>query len=758
MRLFKPTTVIILLLLLSVVVVAQQKKTLQLEDYKDWNRISNTALSPNGEWMTYSYSPNEGDATFYIRKINADTVYSNINAKRISFSDNNQWVAFLVDPAKEEAEKLRKQKQSVNSTLHIYNLSNNTVEAFKDVRAFSLSENSAYIAIHKVKSDKDAEHAGSDLILKNLNSDRIQNIGNVSSFAFNKKGDVFAYLVDADGDAGNGVYAIDMMRNSTHSIHTGAYTYSQLTWNEAGKALAVLFGEKPEGKVQRENTLLVESDILSISAAPIGQQLIDSSDLPGGHVISEYRSLSWNEAGSQIFFGIKAQSDEVKKDDMLKANVDVFHWKDEVVQSRQMITANQDKRATHVAVLNLRKDNVIQLANDDMSFVRTNNYSNWAVASVDKPYRAIRNRPSGYADLQAINTVTGAKDLIAEDVYQNMGISPKGDYAVYSRDGRVMVYNFETKLTNEITKNSDVFFQNREFDRPVEKPTYGIAGWSDDGKWLLLNHKYDIYAFSLNSKEVLNVTHGMGNENDIRFRLTQLDPEANRYDVSKPLLLSAYGEWTKKSGYYEVQVGKKPKALMFADKMIGRPSKAKDADVIAFTQQTFEQFPNYWVSGTDFKKPQQITDANPQQSEFKWGRRLLVDYTDKRGHKLQATLALPADYEKGKKYPMVIYFYEKMSQRHHQYSQPTYDDRPHMSTYASNGYLVLMPDIIYDDGLPGSSALDDVTAAAQAVIDLGYADSERIGLQGHSWGGYESKLYPYSNGYVCLCCYWGPTY
>jgi dipeptidyl aminopeptidase/acylaminoacyl peptidase len=81
-----------------------------------------------------------------------------------------------------------------------------------------------------------------------------------------------------------------------------------------------------------------------------------------------------------------------------------------------------------------------------------------------------------------------------------------------------------------------------------------------------------------------------------------------------------------------------------------------------------------------------------------------------------------------------------MSQRHHEYSQPVYDDRPHMSTYASNGYLVLMPDIIYDDGRPGSSALDDVTAAVQEVIDRGYADAERVGLQGHSWGGYESSF------------------
>ncbi len=741
MRFIKPLLfTLCLFLITNASLLAQEKKALQLEDYKSWNRIANTSLSPNGEWMTYSYSPNEGDSPFFIRDIDVDTVYSTINAKRVGFSNNNQWVAFLVDPAEDEAEKMRKQKKPVNSALHLYNLSSGEVEAVKDVRTFSFSDDSKFIAIHKVKSDRSAEHQGSDLLLKGLNGGMTQNIGNVSSFAFNEAGSMFAYLVDADGNTGNGIYTISLNNNQTRPIHTGAFTYSQMSWNEEGDALAVLFGNTPEGKVQRDNTLLWAYGVspnVNVTGVP---PKFESSAIPEGHVISEYRSLSWNESGTQIFFGIKAQADELKKEDELDANVDVFHWKDEVVQSRQMITANQDRRATHLSVLNLISRKFIQLGNEDNSRVSTNDHGSWAVTSENKPYRDMRDRPSGYADLYAVHTVTGEKKLIAKDVYQNMGMSPMGDYTLYSRNGQVMVYDFENGSTQNITENSDVNFQNVDFDRPVEKPTYGVAGWSDDGKWLMLNHKYDIYAFSLNSNEVLNVTQGLGNQEEIRFRLTQLDLEADRYDVSKPLMLSAYGEWTKKSGYYEVQVGKKPKALIFEDQMIGRPSKAKDADVIAFTRQTFVDFPNYWVAATDFKKPMQITDANPQQAEYKWGRRILVDYTDKRGHKLQATLALPADFQEGKKYPMVMYFYEKMSQRHHQYSQPTYDDRPHMSTYASNGYLVLMPDIVFDEGLPGSSALDDVTSAAQAVIDLGYADPERIGLQGHSWGGYESSF------------------
>ena len=730
-------------LALSLPTLAQEKKALQLEDYKDWNRITSTAISPDGEWITYAYDPNEGDAKFHIREIAGDTVYTTINASRVSFSNDNMWVAFLVSPPEKEAEALRKQRKPVNNALHLYNLSSQSVEEIKDVRSFSFSDNSSHIAIQKVKSDSDAEHDGSDMILKSLSDGAAMNIGNVSSYGFNDNGMLFSYLVDADGDTGNGVYMIDLSNMRTWAMHTGSYSYSQLSWNETGTAMAALFGTTPEDMVQRQNTLLwVEGLMSGISTKPAINTFDGSTDadFPENHVISEYSGLGWNEAGTQLTLGIKEQQEELKKEDELEANVNVWHWKDEVVQTAQEIRSGRDSRATHASVFNLGTQNFVQLQTEEMAGVRTNDKSNWAVAFYDKKYRLERDQPSGFSDVWAINTETGAEQMIAENVYHFMGVDPMGRYAVYSRDAQVMVYDFESGDTENISTNSDVDFTNKEFDYPVEKPVYGIAGWSSDGNWMFMNHKYDIYAFSLNSNEVLNITQGMGNENEIRFRLTQLDREADTYDVSKPLLLSAYGEWTKKSGYYEVSVGKKPKELKFVDMSVGRLTKAEDADMIMYTQETFVEFPDVWVATTDFKKEQKITDANPQQADYKWGRRVLVDYTDKRGHKLQATLALPADYEEGKKYPMVIYFYEKMSQRHHQYSMPTYDDRPHMSTYASNGYLVLMPDIVYDMGKPGSSALDDVTAAAQEVIDLGYADPERIGLQGHSWGGYESSF------------------
>lgn len=741
---------ILTLAALSFTVHAQEKKALTLADYAQWNSIRNTSISANGQWMTYSYVPNEGDSRLYIRKIDGDTIHSAINGKQVDFSMDNQWVAYLKDPA----EKSKKPGQPCTSTLQLVNLSSQAVEEIANVSSFRFSKAGNYIAIQKNPADRKAEHKGSDLILKDLKGNNTLNLGNVSDFAFNDSGSLFAYLVDADGNNGNGLYVVDLNGLRTWPLHTGSFTYSQMSWNEKGTHLAVLFGESAKGKVERDNTIFWVTNLASgmtNMAASKSFSATSVNNFPEGMVISEYRGLNWNEANTQIYFGIRAQQEELKKEDELKANVDVWHWKDERVQSTQMVQAGRDRRSTYLSVLNLANMSFLQLENDEMTSVNASDKSQWALGQSDAKYRGDVNLPGNYDDIYRINTQTGHKTLIAEKVYWKMGISPDGTWTLYSRNGEVFGYNFNSGQTTNLTAKTGIDFENKEHDVSTEKPSYGISGWSTDGQWLLMNHKYDLWAISLTSDKAENLTQGMGTEESIRFRPIQFDREAEGYDLKKPIILSAYGEWTKKSGYYSVQMGKKPKALIYEDKMIGRPTKAEKADVLMFTQQTFVDFPDYYVADLSFKSQKKITNANPQQAEYKWGRRVLVDYTDKRGHKLQATLALPADYEEGKKYPMVIYFYEKMSQRHHEYSMPTYDDRPHMSTYASNGYLVLMPDIIYDEGLPGSSALDDVTSAAQKVIDLGYADPERIGLQGHSWGGYESSfIVTQSDMFACV--------
>jgi dipeptidyl aminopeptidase/acylaminoacyl peptidase len=190
-----------------------------------------------------------------------------------------------------------------------------------------------------------------------------------------------------------------------------------------------------------------------------------------------------------------------------------------------------------------------------------------------------------------------------------------------------------------------------------------------------------------------------------------------------------------------VTAGQPPKPLIWEDKNVGGVMKAANADRLVFTEQDFNEFPDYWATNTAFALPKKITDANPFLSEFAWAsKKVLIDYKDRFGHQLQGTLTLPAGYEAGKKYPMLVEFYEIMSNTHHNFPMPGYADSPQISIYASSGYAVFQPDVVYEIGKPGTSAVDCVTSGVKKVIELGYADPKHIGLHGHSWGGYQSSF------------------
>src|SRR4029078_9846452 len=218
------------------------------------------------------------------------------------------------------------------------------------------------------------------------------------------------------------------------------------------------------------------------------------------------------------------------------------------------------------------------------------------------------------------------------------------------------------------------------------------------------------------------------------------DAEDAAISPAKPLILSAVNENTRASGLYRgtLNTTAAPAKLLMLDKSVGVPIKAKDADVYVFTLSLFEEFPNLWVSGgacTDIKK---ISDANPQQVQYNWGRSELIEYVNADGKTLKAILTKPENFDPSKKYPLLVYIYEQLSNNLHRYGPPAPGGSSiNVTRYVSNGYIVLQPDIVYDIGYPGESALKCVLPAAQKVISMGFVDPQRVGIQGHSWGGYQ---------------------
>jgi dienelactone hydrolase len=750
------------------------KKTLGLADIGRWNRIGNAALSADGTWMTYVITPNEGDGTLHIHQTDGAKEYTVPVGSAPVFSDDSRFVGYFVAPATAGAGRAgrggggRGQGGAAPAAggqrrFELLDLTTGEKYGVPEGLTFKFSKGSRFLAVRTNKANQSAKQNGADLILRELSTGLTQNIGNVNLYGFDDTGRMFAYTVDAADRNGNGVTVVDLTTNQSRVLSSAPLDYDQLTWGDKGSSLLVLRGDKKKENLQRDNTLLVWKDVSGASPQATEYDPAKDPTFPKGKVLSELAAPRFTRDGAKIYLGLKDQEPDpaaAPPSTEPKANVDVWHWKDAEVQSVQMIRLSQERRSTLPAVFNVASGKLVPVADEVMRNVTPTPDPKWAIGRVDTTYRGEVQWGGTKSDYFRVSTDDGSRTPIDRGLSRTMGSSPDGRWFLYLKNKKVMAYNTGTGISTAVASGDKISFIDDADDHPYERPIYGVAGWSKDGKSVILDHKFDLYSVPLDGGKAVNLTGGVGDANQIRFRLVRLDrttggrggrgggggafggaaaDDDEGVDLSKPLLLSAYGEWTKKSGYYTMAPGAKPTPLIYDDEDVGGAVKAEKADKVIFTRQTFKESPDYWLSTTSFASPKKVTDANPFINEYKWGSRVLVDFKNGKGQHLQGTLTLPANYEAGKKYPMLVYFYELLSNTHHQFAMPVYDDRPHFAEYASDGYLVFEPDIVYEIGKPGTSALDCVTSGVKKVIEMGYADPKHIGIQGHSWGGYETS-------------------
>ncbi len=682
--------------------------------------------------------------------------------------------------------------------VELRNLATGAIQSWQDIESFTFSANSSHLILRRrpaaaagaggagrgaagsgAGSGGAATEAGSapsgprgvDVILHNLATGRYQLLGSVGDIAFNKAGDLLAYTVDAATKDGNGLFVVDSRNGRVNALDTDAKNYNRLTWSEDGTALAALKGLDVEKMRERDNVLLAFPDVqAALGDAPPAPVTLDPSKaagFPKGWVVSDRAALSWSNDKKRVFFGIKEQvaatatgprkgTDEV-------ADVDVWNTVDERIQSLQMMRADTDRNLTYRQSFDVSAAKFVKLADVTMRDLDVALDGRWAVGRDTRGY--IHDYKRAAADIYRVDTTTGERTLILKNQMINtstgnhtFGISTDGHYFLYWKDNKYQAYDLDAATTRTLGGGSPVSFVDMEFDHPGPRPSYGIAGYTNDGKAVIVQQRYDLWLLPFDGSAPRNLTSGAGAKNEIRFRYVRTEPPeqpgpgvpggpggggrgggaAPRWtiDLSKPITLSAYGEYNKKAGFYEL-AGGQLKELEYEDAFFSNPTKAAKANKFLFTRETFVEFPDLRVSGPDFKDSKTISNANPQQAEYLWGHRILFDFKNKDGLRLQGILALPDDYKPGEKRPMIVNFYERNSQNLHRYPAPSYLSSMGSSPIqaVSEGYITMLPDIHFRTGASHSDMLECVEAATRKVIEMGYVDPKRIGINGHSYGG-----------------------
>jgi dipeptidyl aminopeptidase/acylaminoacyl peptidase len=347
-------------------------------------------------------------------------------------------------------------------------------------------------------------------------------------------------------------------------------------------------------------------------------------------------------------------------------------------------------------------------------------------------------------DVYLINVKSGDRSLLKEGLEGIHSLSPDGRFFYWyaSQDSNYYVKDLKQKKTRLLTGDLAVPLYNDWNDAPTDPKPFGVAGWSSDNRYLLVYDRFDIWKLDALGKESpVALTKGAGRQQNLRFRYLSLDADELAVDLSQPILLSAFQIYNKQAGFYSCGEGQLRELLM-EDASFAPPVKALESEAILVQKGDFKHYPELHFTSNRFESLKAISLTNPQQSNYRWGDIRLVSWSGFNGVEHQGLLVTPEGMDTTQKYPMLIYYYERLSDRLHNYYSPA----PSRSTinwtfYASNGYVVFIPDITYRTGDPGLSAFEAIMSGTQSLLErYSFIDEANMGLQGQSWGGYQTAF------------------
>ncbi|MDQ6830830.1 MAG: prolyl oligopeptidase family serine peptidase, partial [Gemmatimonadota bacterium] len=587
---------------------------------------------------------------------------------------------------------------------------------------------------------------GSLLVLRDLTTGTDTQIADVTNYSFDDKGGWLAYTVGSRNGDTDGAYARSLADGHVLALMTGKGNYRGLTFDKAGSEIAFVadhddFSSKRPRFGLYQAPLATGKSKVVVSFAAFGDSMIVA---PGGRI-------AFSDDSKIIEFGVApAPLDSIPADSLAdKAMFDLWNYRDARLQPQQKVEATRDRDRSYAAAVLLDANTVRVIGSDTLSNVSFSRDGRAAVASGSLPYALEAMWGEGGSDVYVVDVATGRRKLVKSKVPSEGGaparLSPDAKYVIYyGEDSHWHAFDIARGTTADLTGGiKGGHFENEQWDTPSLPAPYGVAGWTTNDKSVLVYDRFDIWELDpAGVRAPRVVTDSVGRKQHITFRIVTLDTAETEgaIDPSKPLLLRATDEATKASGFYRDRLGvvAAPVKLAMMDKAVGVPTKAKSADVVVFSQSTFQEFPNLYVSNGQFASATKFTDANPQQAQYKWGTSELVHWTSDDGVKLDGILYKPADFDPSKKYPMVVYYYERLSEGLHSYVAPAGRNVINPTVYVSNGYLVFEPDIVYKTGYPGKSAMNSVVPGVKSLIARGFVDANNVGLQGQSWGGYQT--------------------
>lgn len=750
---------------LSILHLTAQKPPLDLAAVDAWKAIMKPQISDDGRWVSYVVKPNDGDPTLMVYDTRKKSERAFPRGQKAQFDADSKYVAFMVSPHRDTLRERRrrkvKKKELPKDTLYLLELASGQVERFPNVKGYTLPEKwSGYLAYQLTPPPPDTSKTdstrtkikpmnktnGHHVVIRSLDGQQTDTLRYVKDYLAAKEGPRFLlHSTGQDSSLQAGVYWYDCPAGTMRPVLTGKGQYANLALDERGNQAAFLVYQDT---LRPRTTPYDLYYWKSTSDAPTA--LLEAGDefLPNDWLLNENQNLQFSENGQRLYFGTTPPpllQDTTLLDEEI-VNVEVWSYTDNRLYTHEEAELEKEKKRAYQAVCHLDQRKLVQLGSPDRPEVRLGDEGNadFALALNDVLYQKQLSW-NGFPpcqDVYLLDVRSGTERLVQAGVCGRPKLSPKGEYVYWysAPDSAWYAYSVADGQTRQLAAQVEVPFYSEINDRPAHPRAYGTPGWTDDDDFILLYDRYDVWLVDpLCNIAPNNLTNGRTEQKIYRY--LQLDKEARSIDEVAPMLFRTFRETNKYSGFawFDLHTGIKDQVQEGPFHYSFWIKKAKNTDRYLFNRENFGLFPDLLLAKGKIKDFQRISDVNPQQADYAWGTIEPYEWVGGDGQPMEGLLIKPDNFDPNKKYPAITYFYERNAYSLYRYRRPRYPRASIIfSYYASRGYVIFVPDIHYRVGYPGESALDAITSGLTKLIDEGFVDRDRIGVQGHSWGGYQA--------------------